>query len=427
MIDPAERRSIVVIGTGYVGLPAALLLAKAGHQVVGVDIDENVVWALNTGMLHINEAELQALIQDPEVRRNVTGRRTPGPADVFLIAVPTPLDQLKKLADMSYVRDAVTSVVPHLRPGNLVILESTVPPLTCRRTITPILEQSGLEVGSNLFLAHCPERILPGDVFEEIVHNDRIIGAADQRSRDLAVAVYRSFVHGDLFQTDDVTAELCKLMENTFRDVNIALANEFAALGEDLGINPLEAVALANKHPRVNILKPGIGVGGHCIPIDPWFIKEVSPAHSRLIFTSRLVNDEMPHKIAARIRRSMRAVHDPKIVAIGASYKPNTEDVRESPACEIVDLLLQDGYRVDHRDPHVPGMGYGSLATASRDADCLVVLVEHEAVRQDLETNGPAILAGMRTPTVMRFFVDEAVPTPVPVPAPALPESVIAS
>lgn len=406
-----KRPTIVVIGTGYVGLPAALLLAQAGHEVVGVDIDENIVRALNQGVLHIKEAELQRLMDDPDVRRNLRAQGTPCAADVFLIAVPTPLDPRKKVAEMKFVREATLSIVPHLRPGNLVILESTVPPLTCREFMTPILQRSGLKVGEDLFLAHCPERILPGDVFVEIVHNDRIIGAADQRSRELAKAVYQSFVKGQLFETDDVTAELCKLMENTYRDVNIALANEFALLAEDLGVNPLEAIALANKHPRVNILKPGIGVGGHCIPIDPWFIKEINPAHSRLIFTSRLVNDEMPEKTAVKIRRGVRHIPDPKIVAIGAAYKANTADTRESPAIEVVRLLRGDGYDVAHYDPLIEGMQYGSLEEVCRGADCLAILIEHDVVRADLRANRAAITRAMRQSTIVRFFSeDESAP-----------------
>ncbi|HLF02129.1 MAG TPA: nucleotide sugar dehydrogenase, partial [Anaerolineales bacterium] len=247
------RQKIVVIGTGYVGLPAALLLARAGHEVVGVDINENIVRAINEGVLHIKEEKLQAIMNEPDVRANLRAQATPDSAEVFLIAVPTPIDHRKKVAEMKYVREATESIVPHLQPGNLVILESTVPPLTCREFMTPILEKSGLKVGETLYLAHCPERILPGDVFYEIVHNDRIIGAQDQKARDLAAAIYATFVKGNLYQTDDVTAELCKLMENTYRDVNIALANELAAVAENLGIDPFEAIELANKHPRVKI------------------------------------------------------------------------------------------------------------------------------------------------------------------------------
>ncbi|MFQ5410267.1 MAG: nucleotide sugar dehydrogenase, partial [Anaerolineales bacterium] len=367
---PDRQKTIVVIGTGYVGLPAALLLAQAGHAVVGVDINANIVRAINDGVLHINEEALQAIMDEPAVRRNLKAQSTPCEADAYLIAVPTPLDERKKVADLSMVVDAVQSIVPFLRAGNLIILESTVPPLTCREVITPLLEKSGLTVGQDLHLAHCPERILPGDVFHEIVHNDRIIGAVDEKTRELAADLYATFVKGKLLKTDDVTAEFTKLMENTFRDVNVALANELAAVADSLGIDAHEAIGLANRHPRVRILNPGIGVGGHCIPIDPWFIKEVDPSNSRLIFTARLVNDEMPDRIAARIRRAVRDISNPHIVAIGAAYKANTEDTRESPALQIVDRLREDGYRVEHYDPLIAGMALpGSLAETCRNAD----------------------------------------------------------
>ena len=402
----ANKQTIVVIGTGYVGLPAALLLARAGHVVVGVDINENIVRAINDGVLHIKEDELQAIMDEPEVRANLRAQTTPAEADVFLIAVPTPVDAKKKVAEMKYVREATESIVPYLRPGNLVILESTVPPLTCRNFMTPILEKSGLKVGENLYLAHCPERILPGDVFFEIVHNDRIIGAADQTSRELASAAYATFVKGQLYQTDDVTAELCKLMENTYRDVNIALANEFSAVAEGLGIDPVEAIELANKHPRVKILRPGIGVGGHCIPLDPWFIKEVDPENSRLIFTSRLINDEMPGKISAKIRRAVRDIPAPKIVAIGAAYKANTEDPRESPAIEIVKLLKEDGYEVAHYDPLVDGYRWSAgstLASICAGADLLAILIRHDVVMAELNASRAAIESVMRAPRILAF------------------------
>lgn len=401
---PDRQKTIVVIGTGYVGLPAALLLAQAGHAVVGVDINANIVRAINDGVLHINEEALQAIMDEPAVRRNLKAQSTPCEADAYLIAVPTPLDERKKVADLSMVVDAVQSIVPFLRAGNLIILESTVPPLTCREVITPLLEKSGLTVGQDLHLAHCPERILPGDVFHEIVHNDRIIGAVDEKTRELAADLYATFVKGKLLKTDDVTAEFTKLMENTFRDVNVALANELAAVADSLGIDAHEAIGLANRHPRVRILNPGIGVGGHCIPIDPWFIKEVDPSNSRLIFTARLVNDEMPDRIAARIRRAVRDISNPHIVAIGAAYKANTEDTRESPALQIVDRLREDGYRVEHYDPLIAGMALpGSLAETCRNADSLVILVEHDIVMAELAAGRTAIEAAMRHPIILRF------------------------
>jgi len=399
-----QKQTIIVVGTGYVGLPAALLLAKAGHEVVGVDINENLVRAINEGIMHIREEELQILMDDPAVKQNLRAQSTPVEGDVFIIAVPTPLDARKKIADMHYVDDAVESVIPYLREGNLVIIESTIPPLTCRERVGPVIEaETGLKVGETIFLAHCPERILPGDIFHEIVHNDRIIGGINQKTQDMAAAVYASFVEGELFKTDDVTAELVKLMENTYRDVNIALANEFNAVARNLDIDGRNAITLANKHPRVNILMPGIGVGGHCIPIDPWFIKEVDPANSRLIFTSRLINDEMPALIAGQIRRAVRDLPDPKIVALGAAYKPNTEDLRESPAPEIVELLEADGYHVEHYDPLVDGMGYESIAQIASGADLIAVLVPHNEIVQELEQNDQTIRQAMRTPRVERY------------------------
>lgn len=410
LLDDASPRNpqVVMVGTGYVGLPAALMLARAGWRVVGVDINENIVAAINEGVLHLKEAELQALLHDPTVRQNLSARHSPCPADIFIIAVPTPVQPRKKVADLSYVTSAIEALLPHLRAGNLVIIESTIPPLTCRHVVTPLLERTGLRVGADIHLAHCPERILPGDVFYEIVHNDRVIGCAEPVGREMARALYASFVKGDLYVTDDVTAELCKLCENTFRDVNIALANEFAAVAEGLGIDPLQVIRLANKHPRVNIMRPGIGVGGHCIPLDPWFIKEVDPANSRLIFTARLVNDEVPHKIAARVRQAVAHLVTPRLVAIGMSYKPDTEDTRESPATEIVHLLRADGYQVAHYDPLVVGHEYSSLADAAAGADCLLLLVEHKVVKQAWKAEQETVRAAMRTPIVMRFYQDDA-------------------
>ncbi|GFP26915.1 nucleotide sugar dehydrogenase [Candidatus Hakubella thermalkaliphila] len=398
-------KKIVVIGTGYVGLPAAIMLARSGYTVVGVDIDEKIVEAINNGVLHIDEKELQELLNLQEVRKNLIGMDTPCQADVFIVAVPTPLDDRKKICDLSHVISAVESFLPYLEKGNLVIIESTIPPLTCREIIIPLLEKSGLKVGTDILLCHCPERILPGNVFEEIVHNDRLIGGINQESSLAAREIYSSFVQGDLYLTDDVTAALCKLMENTYRDVNIALANEFALVAEGLGVDIKEAIFLANKHPRVNILNPGIGVGGHCIPIDPWFIKEVDPKHTNLIMTARRINDEMPEKIASQIRQKVRDLVKPQIVALGAAYKPDTYDIRESPAIKIVNLLREDGYQVELYDPLVKEYAYDSLLDVVEGKDCLVVLVEHKKIVQELESNLELIKSRMRNPLIVRFYL----------------------
>jgi len=387
---------IVVVGTGYVGLPAAILLARAGHQVLGVDTNAAVVESLKSGRVHLDEEGLRELFALPAVRANLRASTEVEPADAFLIAVPTPLEHPRNAADLSMVEAACASILPHLQPGSLVVLESTVPPLTCRRVITPILERSGLKVGKDILLAHCPERILPGNVLHEIVHNDRIIGGVDRASTEAATAIYRSFVKGELIQTDDVTAELCKLMENTYRDVNIALANELARVASTLGVDIHRALDIANRHPRVDLLRPGIGVGGHCIPIDPWFIAEVAPGSCMLIPAARQINDAQPERIAKLVRRAVAGVVTPRILCIGATYKADTYDLRESPALEIVHLLREDGYDVRLVDPITREYPCPDIAAAAEGTDLVVVLVPHRVVMTALSSRHAEIARGMR-------------------------------
>lgn len=397
-------KKIVVIGTGYVGLPLAIMLARSGYEVIGVDIEESIVNAINEGVLHLAEEEVKQIFNEPQVRKNLRAQKTPCEADVFIISVPTPLDEKKRIADLSQVIGGIESIIPYLHSGNLVIIESTVPPLTCRQIIAPIIEKTGLKVGEDILLCHCPERILPGDVFEEIVHNDRVIGGLNGKAAEMAKEIYASFVKGNLYLTDDVTAELVKLIENMYRDVNIALANEFAAVAEGLEVDIMQAVELANKHPRVNILKPGIGTGGHCIPIDPWFIKQVDPVNSRLIHTARLINDEVPYKIAAKIRRTLKDIRNPQIIALGVTYKPDTYDTRNSPALKIVNLLREDGYQVKAYDPLAEGYQYSSVEEVAKEADCLVVLVEHQTIKEELDQQEAEIKKAMCHPFILRFY-----------------------
>jgi UDP-N-acetyl-D-mannosaminuronic acid dehydrogenase len=397
-------QKVVIIGLGYVGLPLAIMLARSGYEVTGVDIQEKIVDSLNEGVLYLAEEEIRQVFEEPEVRKNLRARKQPHEADIFIISVPSPLNKRKKAADLSLVMQAAESIVPYLRPGNLVILESTVPPLTCRNVLTPIIEKSGLKVGKDIWLCHCPERILPGAVLKEIVANDRVIGGGDAKAALMARDLYASFVKGQLYITDDVTAEFVKLMENTYRDVNIALANEFAAVAEGLGIDIIQAIELANKHPRVNILKPGIGVGGHCIPIVPWFIRQVDPANARLITAARKVNDEVPGNIAATIKKVVENIGKPKIVVLGVTYKPETYDTRNSPALEIIDILGREGYQVTAYDPAVKDYQYPSIEEVARGADCLAVLVEHKAIREELTSREEAIKKNMRHPIIMRFY-----------------------
>lgn len=397
---------VCVVGTGYVGLPLAIMLARAGRMVLGVDLQEGLVRAINEGRLPFPEPSMADELARPEVRARLRASTSPAPAAAFVLAVPTPLDPRRRVADLSALEAAARSLVPHLRAGNLVVVESTVPPGTCREVVAPILEESGLRVGRDLHLAHCPERILPGDVMYEIVHNDRIIGGVTPQATRCARELYASFVRGQLLETDDLTAELCKLMENTYRDVNIALANELAAVAETLGVDPLRAIQLANRHPRVHILKPGIGTGGHCIPIDPWFIHQVDPDHARLIETARRVNDEVPARIAAKIRRAVADLRAPRLALVGVTYKPDVADCRESPALRILDLLREDGYDAVAYDPVAPGYPWpdDGLVGVARGADCLVVLVEHSSVRRELEEREPDVLAALRCPRILRFY-----------------------
>jgi UDP-N-acetyl-D-mannosaminuronic acid dehydrogenase len=396
------KPKIIVIGTGYVGLPAALMWAKAGVEVVGVDINENIVRAINERTLLLNEKELNDLLNDPAVQANLIARTTPCEGDVYVIAVPTPVDQLKKVADLSCVEAAVRSICPFLKKGNLVILESTVPPMTCRRLLKPLIEElTGFKVPEDIHVTHCPERILPGDIFREIIENDRLIGGMDATSTRLAKQAYAAFVTGALLETDDVSAELSKLMENTYRDVNIALANEFGLICEGLGVDVKTVIGFANRHPRVKILSPGIGVGGHCIPVDPWFLKEVAPYTSRLISTARLINDEMPARMAAKIRHAVKDIASPRIVLLGTTYKKNCEDTRESPATEIAHALKEDGYDFVHLDPLVPKMGYTSLADAAKGAHLLVVLVAHTEMMKELNGQRAVIAAAMDRPAFL--------------------------
>jgi UDP-N-acetyl-D-mannosaminuronic acid dehydrogenase len=399
-----RAKKIVIIGTGYVGLPAALMWARSGHKVVGVDINENVVQAINDRSMHLNEREVHELINHPIVEQNLIASRTPSEGDVFVIAVPTPADPLKKVCDLTAVQSAIQSIAPFLRNGNLLIVESTVPPMTCRNVIKPWIEKlTGLRIPEDVMLAHCPERLFPGDVFWEIVHNHRLMGGMDERSAAAAAEIYSSFVEGELHCTDDVSAELAKLMENTYRDVNVALANEFAQICELLRVDARNVIALANKHPRVDILNPGIGVGGHCIPVDPWFLKEVAPYNSRLITMARLINDEMPARITAKIRKAVADLADPRIVALGATYKKDCVDLRESPAMKIVESLLLDGYHVSHYDPLVPEMRYQSISAIANGVDLIAVLVPHKSIMQEFAANRAQIMRNMRHDRIVFF------------------------
>lgn len=386
-------KKIAVVGLGYVGLPLAVLLSR-NYSVVGVDVNERRVSDLSMGICFIDEADFQREFKSTHVKRNFSAKKSPEGADVFIIAVPTPVTADKK-PDLSYVESAFRSIRPLLKEGNLLIIESTIPPLTTAGMKKQLPE--------GVLLAHCPERVLPGNTLHELVNNSRIVGGIDEASTEAASEIYSSFTKGEIVKTDATTAEFCKCIENAFRDLNIAFANELSLVAEKIGISINEAISIANKHPRVNIHKPGVGCGGHCLPLDPWFIVSVDKEHTKLIQAARKVNDGMPQVTVERTLRALSKVKNPKIVAIGLSYKPDVADLRESPAIEIVNLLKKASYDVNDYDPLIEGKGYSSLALIAKGADCLAILVEHSCVLKELASKEAEIKASMRTPIILRF------------------------
>lgn len=375
-----DPKRICILGLGHIGLPTATALALAGHSVVGVDINPAVLRRLRNGDPYLEEPQLGEALQSALDMGRLEVRESPTWADVYIIAVPTPATPDKN-ADLSYVVEAGRSLTSCLRKGNLVILESTVPPFATERVLVPLLESSGLKVGVDLFVAYSPERVLPGHIWAELVQNERIIGGIDPRSSQLAQEVYLSFVKGEIYLTDAATAEMVKLMENTYRDVNIALGNEFAMLAQEAGLNAWEAIRLANRHPRVNIHLPGPGVGGHCIAIDPWFLAGMVPQATSLIRIARQVNHGMPAWVIGMLKKAAAPEAGP-IAVLGVTYKANVGDTRESPALEVVSQARALGYQVRVHDPHVrdlPGEeALLPLEEAAAGAQALVVLTDHK-------------------------------------------------
>ncbi len=384
---------VCMLGLGYIGLPTACTLANNGVQVVGVDINPHVVQTLRNGALHIHEPGLGELVQQALGSGKLTVNPAPEPADAFIIAVPTPFcehDQGDyqgmpyRKADMTAVASATEAILPHLRPGNLVILESTSPPRTTVDLVQPILERSGLRAGVDFYLAYSPERVLPGQILRELVENARVIGGVTPESAQVGRDLYAIFVKGEIVLTDATTAEMVKLMENTYRDINIAIANEFSRLAERFGVDVWKAISFANRHPRVKILSPGPGVGGHCISVDPWFFVEKAPDLARLIHTARLVNDGQPHHTTGLVAKALGgALEGKRIAALGLAFKPDVDDLRESPAIEVVQLLAQAGAMVRAYEPNKPAEQVAgietvpSLAAALEGAQAIVLLVQH--------------------------------------------------
>ena len=379
---------ICILGLGYIGLPTASTFATHGKQVVGVDINAEVVEGLKQEKIHIHEPGLRSLVLSALRSGNLHIQEQPEPADAFIIAVPTPFYPDNKRADMRYVSAASEAIVPHLQPGNLVILESTSPPRTTVDLVAPILERSGLKAGRDFSLAYSPERVLPGRILEELLENARVIGGYDHRSAELGRDLYRVFARGEIVLTDATTAEMVKLMENTFRDINIAIANEYSRLADRLGIDVWEAIEIANLHPRINILKPGPGVGGHCISVDPWFLVEAAPDVATLIRTARQVNDAQPEFVVELVKRACGGeLAGRKIAALGLTYKPDVDDFRESPAIEVVRLLVSTGASLSCYDPYYTRQEIEGAALSAElqdvigTADLLLMLVAHREIR----------------------------------------------
>lgn len=357
------------------------MFATHGHHIVGVDVKQEVVDSLNQGKIIIEEPYLDIMVQAAVTSGNLRAQTAPEQADVFIISVPTPINK-DKTADMRFVQSATESIVPYLQEGNVVVLESTSPPGTVKDLMIPILEKSGLEIGTQLLVAHSPERVLPGRILLELVDNNRIVGGINKESAEAVRDLYKTFVKGEIYLTDATTAEMCKLMENTFRDVNIALANELAKLCESMGINAWDVIKYSNKHPRVNLHQPGPGVGGHCLAVDPWFIVEKHPELAKIIRLSRETNDGMPHHVLNRADKILSEISGKKkVVILGATYKPNIDDMRESPIMDLVELLGEKSdYEVSIYDPHITGhkLLVNTLEEAVSGAHLIILGVNHD-------------------------------------------------
>lgn len=393
---------VCVVGLGYIGLPTASVLAGRGLTVLGVDTNPDAVRTINEGRIHIHEPDLDVAVREAVRSGNLVAFTEPQPADVFILAVPTPMTADHR-PDLRYVESAARAIAPVLEPGNLVVVESTIPVGATESVCQWIAEERpDLTVptrggdpealgADRIYAAHCPERVLPGQIMKELVENDRVIGGVDEASTAVAVELYRRFCEGAIHPTDCRTAELCKLCENAYRDVNIAFANELSLVCERLDIDVWRLISLANRHPRVNILKPGPGVGGHCIAIDPWFIVSSAPEQAKLMRTAREVNDSKPGVVVERVRGEAARLGAPVIACLGLAFKADVDDLRESPAVAITERLAEEGVgRILAVEPYVSalppqlmalGVEPATLEEALAQADVLVLLVDHSAFR----------------------------------------------
>ena len=377
-----EIREIAVIGLGYIGLPTAIMFANAGFKVTGYEIREEVVKKINSGEAHIVEPEINELLKKAVESGNL--RATTNPDDIkgkdaYIICVQTPLRE-DKTPDLSYLESAVRTVAKAIKPGSLVVIESTVPPLTTVKMAELIEGLTGLKAGKDFYMVHAPERVMPGRIFKELVYNSRIFGGITPESAEMAEKLYRSFVKGQTFKTSSTVSEVVKLMENTFRDVNIALANEFAFLAHQYGIDVFEAIELANTHPRVKIHTPGIGVGGHCLPKDPHLLLWPAKEDFGLIKLAREINDSMPLFTKDLLFSALKELNIPPedavVAVLGLAYKGDSDDTRNSPALAFIRDIEEDVKEVRTYDPFVPGTS-GSVEEAVENANAVVIATDH--------------------------------------------------
>lgn len=375
---------INVIGLGYIGLPTAITFAYHGVEVVGVDISEAVIRSLQLGQAPIEEPEIETYLGKALEQQKFKAQSVPEKADVFIIAVPTPNKEDEHgSCDLTYVKAAMQAILPYVEKGNTVIVESTIQPRTMEDVVAPFFEAEGYVIGQDLYLLHCPERVLPGRIFEELIRNNRIIGGMTAACIEQGKKVYQTFVQGEMLATSTGIAELSKLMENTYRDLNIALANELVQIGDRLNIDALQVIELANQHPRVNIHQPGPGVGGHCLAVDPYFVVASAPEEAKMIQLGRQINTNMPRFIIKKIEEILLQHQGSKIAILGLAYKGNIDDARESPAIEIVARLKQfPNYQVVTFDPYVPTADVSQLEEALSGSDLAVILCDHDVLKE---------------------------------------------
>lgn len=377
-------KKVVFLGLGYIGLPTAAVAAGHGYEVVGVDVNPLVVETINQGKIHIVEPDLDKIVKDAVQKGNLRAVSKPEPADAFFIVVPTPFKQNHR-ADITYVESATRSVIPYLKPGDLFVIESTSPVFTTER-MAEVIYKERPELKDKIYIAYCPERVLPGNTLYELVHNDRVIGGVTPESTEKAIEFYSAFVQGKLHRTNARTAEMCKLTENSSRDSQIAFANELSMICDKAGINVWELIDLANKHPRVNILQPGCGVGGHCIAVDPWFIVSDYPEQAQIIKRARETNDYKADWCANKVMEACQQFveandHEPVVACMGLAFKPNIDDLRESPAKYIASRIVSESRaEVLIVEPNVSAHSSFHLTDyreAYKRADIVVWLVRH--------------------------------------------------